>query len=227
MRVSQHVRQLLTVFPLYEIMAGTQKSIVYIVDDDDLVRQTMVAMTTALDFNVRSFASGIEFLEAQPELTEGALLLDVRMPRVDGLAVLEQVKQHWANAPVIMMSGQGDIPMAVRAMRSGASDFVEKPVSVETMRSALESALERQRTSISPAATLEGHGNPLNLLSEREAEVFMLLVRGDQNKQVANKLGISHRTVEVHRARIMKRLEVTTIAQMVKMAIHAGLNLTD
>lgn len=208
-------------------MAGTQKSIVYVVDDDDLVRQTMVAMTAALGFDVRSFASGVEFLEAQPELTEGALLLDVRMPKVDGLAVLEQVKQHWANAPVIMMSGQGDIPMAVRAMRSGASDFVEKPVSVETVRSALEGAVERQRTSMNSTATSESQGNPLNLLSKREGEVFMLLVRGDQNKHVANKLGISPRTVEVHRARIMKRLEVTTIAQMVRMAIHAGLELTD
>ena len=80
---------------------------------------------------------------------------------------------------------------------------------------------------MSPTATPECHGNPLNLLSEREAEVFMHLVRGDQNKQVANKLGISHRTVEVHRARIMKRLEATTIAQLVRMAIHAGLELTD
>lgn len=208
-------------------MTGTKKSRVYVVDDDDLLRQTMVAMTTAGGFEALSFSSGIEFLEALPELTPGAILLDVRMPEVDGLAVLEEIKRHWANAPVIMMSGQGDIPMAVRAMQSGASDFIEKPISLDTVRLALESALERKRTAKSSIATPHRPGNPLNLLSDREAEVFKLLVRGDQNKQIANKLGISHRTVEVHRARIMKRLEVTTIAQLVRMAIHAGLEVID
>jgi len=208
-------------------MAGTQKSLVYIVDDDDLVRQTIMAMTRAIGYEVPSFSSGVEFLDALPELTQGAILLDVRMPGIDGLAVLEQVKRLWPNAPVIMMSGQGDIPMAVRAMQSGASDFVEKPVSLDVVSQALQSALERKPTRTEPVATPDIPANPLDLLSDREAEVFKHLVRGDQNKQVAKKLGISHRTVEVHRARIMKRLDVTTIAQLVRMAIHAGIEVTD
>lgn len=202
-----------------------QSTTVYIVDDDCLVLQTTAALAQQAGYQVTSFASGVDFLDAMPGLTPAPVLLDVRMPNVDGLAVLARLRQGWAQAPVVMMSGQADIPMAVKAMQCGAADFIEKPIRLNDVRPTIERAVELLNAAGQPDDAALSQAGRLEALSPREREVLALLVRGDQNKVVAQKLGISHRTVEVHRARIMRRLGVATFAELVRLAIACGLEI--
>jgi two-component system response regulator FixJ len=199
-----------------------KKLSLHIVDDEDLVRNSLVAVLQNANYEVHAFASGIEFLKALPDLIPDCVILDVRMPRMSGLEVLEILNQHHPETPVIMMSGFADVSMAVTAMRSGASDFVEKPFQTNDLLDTIERVLVAP-SSGAKTVTRADTDALLSNLSKREVEVLSLLIQGKQNKVVARELEISPRTVEVHRARIMQRLGATSFAELVRLSVMFGL----
>jgi two-component system response regulator FixJ len=205
-------------------MPDEQAISLHVVDDEDLVRNTLIAVLQNASYDVQAFPSGVAFLKALPELNPACVILDVRMPQMSGLDVLEILKQNHPGIPVVMMSGFADVSMAVKAMRSGASDFIEKPFQADDILETIErvmktSSSETKMVTDANAKVLLGN------LSNREMEVLLLLVQGKQNKVVARELDISPRTVEVHRARIMQRLELTSFAELVRLAVQSGLKI--
>ena len=194
----------------------------HIVDDEELVRNSLVAVLQNAGYEVLALASGVEFLKALPDLNPDCVILDVRMPRMSGLAVLEIMKQNYPQIPIIMLSGFADVSMAVRAMKCGASDFVEKPFQTNDLLDTIKRVLETPSSGAKTVARANTEAL-LSNLSKREVEVLSLLVQGKQNKVVARDLEISPRTVEVHRARIMQRLGATSFAELVRLSVMFGL----
>ena len=196
---------------------------IYVVDDDDAVRDSLDAVLTASGLDVKLFPSGLALLEACDEIGGGCVLLDVRMPRMDGMEVQRRLHARRPDLPVIMITGHGDISMAVRAMKAGAVDFVEKPLREEALLQSIESALRTARESHHQqslgAAALDGIGR----LTPREREVLEQLVAGRPNKVIAQNLACSPRTVEIHRARIMEKMEARSLPHLVRMALAAGI----
>lgn len=180
-------------------------------------------MLSASDFQVRSFASGPELLAGLGELTPGAILLDIRMPEMDGLELMAELAERHVQWPVVVMTGHGEVSVAVRAMKLGAVDFLEKPFGEDVLLAALQEAftklrqtgekVERQRVAKQRAATL----------TPREREMLQGLVAGLSNKMIARKLDISLRTVEMHRANMMERLRVVSLAEALTLAVDAGI----
>jgi FixJ family two-component response regulator len=196
--------------------------VIYIVDDDPAVSRSLERLLEAEDFQTVSFATPRAFLEVAGGLPAGCALVDLRMPDINGLEVQEQLHLMNADLPVIVMTGQGDVQSAVRAMKAGAVDFVEKPYSDNALLTAIELALKKgmlkDRTDeIGAAATL------VATLSRRERQVLEALVAGHPNKVIAFDLGISVRTVEVHRSRMMDRLNVRQFAEAVRLAVLSKL----
>ncbi|MEE8577604.1 MAG: response regulator [candidate division Zixibacteria bacterium] len=204
-------------------MPDEEKVSLHVIDDEELVRKSLVAVLQNAQYDVQAFASGVEFLKALPGLNPDCVILDVRMPQMSGLDVLEILKQNHPETPVVMMSGFADVSMAVKAMQSGASDFVEKPFQAKDILDTLERVLQTSSSSNAKTVTNAEADALLSKLSKREVEVLLLLVQGKQNKVVARELGISPRTVEVHRARIMQRLGVTSFAELVRLSVLSGL----
>jgi two-component system response regulator FixJ len=203
-------------------MTDEKTTSLHIVDDEEIVRNSLIAVLQNANYDVVAHSSGVEFIKALPGLNPGCVILDVRMPQMSGLDVLEILKQNHPEIPVVMMSGYADVSMAVKAMQSGASDFVEKPFQANDLLDAIERVLE---ASSSEAATDVEAGALLDNLSDREMEVLSRLVQGKQNKVVGRELGISPRTVEVHRARIMQRLKATSFAELVRLFVQSGLKI--
>ncbi len=193
-----------------------------IIDDEDLVRNSLATVLRVADYHVETFSSGHEYIKALPGLDPDCVIIDVRMPKMNGLDVLDIVKQHKQNTPVIMISGYGDIAMAVKAIQTGAADFIEKPVDPEAVLKVVERACGSVRKKNDTEPNDAEFEAALSNLTNREAEVLTLLVKGDQNKVVARKLGISPRTVEVHRSRIMQRLGAKSFAELVRMTVLGG-----
>ena len=193
-----------------------------VVDDEELVRNSLIAVLQNAQYDVQAFPSGVEFLKALPGLNPGCIILDVRMPQMSGLDVLEILKQNHPQAPVVVMSGFADVSMAVRAMQSGASDFVEKPFQAKDVLDTIERVIAASSSEAMTAPDADTEAL-LGNLTDREMEVLSRLVQGKQNKVVARELGISPRTVEVHRARIMHRLGVTSFAELVRLSVLSGL----
>lgn len=166
------------------------------------------ARNYTLDFNVRTFDSGDALLMQMPDLSNRMIFLDIRMPGRDGMEILREIRTKTQSAHIVIMTGHGDIPLAVRAMKDGANDFLEKPFSVDQIQAVLERA---------KAKNTEAH--PLSKLTPREAQVAEHLSTGLSNKRVAHELGISIRTVEVHRARLLSKLNITSIAELVRLQL--------
>jgi len=196
---------------------------VFIVDDDEAVRDSLRTLLEAAGYQVRSFGTGGEFLSAIPS-EEGCLIIDVRMPGIGGLDVQERLKADGIALPVIVITGHGDVPLAVRAMKGGAVDFVEKPFAKTAIRAAVERALEIGRQQHKTRDEVAGAKARLSPLTEREHEVLRLLVAGKQNKMIAYELGISPRTVEIHRARVMEKTRVRSLSELVRLAIAGGIS---
>ena len=193
---------------------------VHVVDDDAAIRRSLEQLLDAAGFRVVSYDTPLAFLDAALDLLPGCVLLDIKMPGIDGLEVQALLQKGNVSWPVIVMTGQGDVQSAVRAMKAGAVDFLEKPYSDELLLNAIESALagaERANVDRDAAQATER----IAALSPREREVLDALVAGRPNKVIAFDLGISVRTVEVHRARMMERLGVRQLAEAVRLAVMA------
>ena len=194
---------------------------VHIIDDDDAVRDSVKAMLEASGFTCRAYAAARAFLDTSSALAPGCALVDVRMPEMDGLALLQELKARGSELSVIIMTGFADVPLAVKAMKAGAVDFVEKPCPREELVAAVERALVKAKAAQSDDAVRKEAQMRLDRLTGREREVLDLLVAGDANKVVAHKLGISPRTVEIHRGRLMEKAQVDSLAELVRLTLAA------
>jgi two-component system response regulator FixJ len=198
------------------------EKIVYIVDDDAGVRRSLERLLDSAGLRARSYESPLAFLDAAVELSAGCVLLDVRMPGMDGLTLQAWLAKLEVALPVIVITGQGDVQTAVRAMKAGAVDFIEKPYNDESLLNAIETALARAGR---PDRAHEAGKAKQRVaeLTPRERQVLDALVAGHPNKVIAYDLGISVRTVEVHRARMMERLGVRQLAEAIRLSVMAGL----
>jgi two-component system response regulator FixJ len=192
--------------------------IVHVVDDDESVRRSVCFMLKTSGHRVHSYSSGLELLKEAKSLEPGCILLDIRMPQMDGLEVHQALKERGVSLPVIIMTGHGDIPLSVRAMKAGAIDFIEKPFEKAVLLDALElgfAALKRLGDSRERAKNAEVR---LQVLTPRERDVLNGLAEGLPNKTIAYDLGISPRTVEIHRANLMSKLEVRSLSEALRLA---------
>ena len=196
---------------------------VYVVDDDRDVRRSLSFMLAADDIRSYPFASGIDFLEALPDLDPGCVLLDLRMPEMDGFAVMGGMAEQFVDWPVIVMTGHGEVPVAVKAMKLGAIDFIEKPFTEETLHNSLDNGMALLATREASGQRRRNAHERVATLTAREREVLQALIGGQSNKSIAKQLGISLRTVEMHRGNMMDRLQVGSLAEALTLAIEAGL----
>ncbi|MGZ8416324.1 MAG: response regulator FixJ [Methyloceanibacter sp.] len=193
--------------------------IVHIVDDDEAVRQSLAFLLGSAGLTVRLYDSASAFLAGLSGVKNGCLVTDVRMPGMTGIELLQQLRSRACHLPAIVITGHGDVPLAVEAMKAGAVDFIEKPFDQEAILHAVQAALER-------GVEGEGREDPaiaakLATLSERERQVLEGLVSGHPNKTIAYDLGISPRTVEVYRANLMTKMDAHSLSELIRMAIIA------
>jgi FixJ family two-component response regulator len=198
----------------------SNEQIVYIVDDDEDVREGFGLLMDTVGQPYRTFYSALAFLEAYDPAMDGCLVLDIRMPRMTGLELQERLNEMGSLLPIIFMTGHGDIPMAVDAMRRGALDFIRKPFREQDLLERINEALDLESGRRKRELDLQRLNDRVASLTEREQEVFKRVADGEMNKVIAQDLGISERTVELHRSQVMKKLEVRTLAQLVRMRIE-------
>jgi two-component system response regulator FixJ len=194
---------------------------VYVVDDDTAVRESLEALLSSVGFETVLFGDAADFLQRFEPSGAACILLDVRMPGMDGLTLLERLGDNRKGIPVVIMTGHADVPMAVRAIRGGAADFVEKPFSSTRLLESIQSAITRsapQLVAADPELKARFAG-----LTRRETEVMQQMVVGLPNKLIAHKLEMSPRTVEIHRGRVMQKTGAKSLSHLVRMAIRAGL----
>jgi two-component system, LuxR family, response regulator FixJ len=194
---------------------------IHVVDDDAVVRRTLELLLESIGFSTVAYATSEAFLLAAPHLSEGCVLLDVKMPGIGGLEMQARLAHEGFILPIVVITGQGDVQTAVRAMKAGASDFLEKPYEDKVLLGAIEAAFangppDRTHQALDAAQRIDR-------LSPREREVLDALVAGSSNKVIAHDLGLSVRTVEVHRARMMERLGTRQLAEAIRLAIMATL----
>ena len=198
--------------------------IVHLVDDDEAVRRSAGFMLKTSGYKVSAYPSGVELLKEGKDLPQGCILLDVRMPEMDGLQVQEALKERGIGHPVIVMTGHGDVTVAVQAMKAGAVDFIEKPFEKAVLLSAIEEGFSRIEHAGRSHARAEEAQVRLQALTPRERDVLEGLVRGHPNKTIAYDLEISPRTVEIHRANLMSKLGVASLSEALRIAFAAGLD---
>jgi two-component system response regulator FixJ len=199
------------------------KPIIHVVDDDMAFRQSLEALLEAVGFKTATYASGRAILDVVSQLTEGCILLDIQMPGMDGLELQSRLRELGIRLPVIVMTGQGDVPTAVRAMKAGAVDFIEKPFGEVPLLAAIETALSTETARTSDEQSASEAAARIATLSPRERQVLEGIVLGRASKVIAYDLGISLRTVEVHRARMLERLGTRSVAAAIRLAVMAGL----
>lgn len=199
------------------------KRVIHIVDDEDAIRRSAGFMLKKSGFAVTPWASGVEFLKNVKNAHHGCILLDVRMPEMDGLQVQQELIGRGVSMPVVILTGHGDISIAVRAMKAGAVDFIEKPFEKTVLLTAIENAFERLADMEGRASRAADAAVLIAGLSAREQDVLKGLAQGLPNKTIAYDLGISPRTVEVHRANLMTKLGVRSLSEALRIAFAAGI----
>jgi two-component system response regulator FixJ len=202
-------------------------AVVHLIDDDDGVRQSLAFLLATSGFAVRVYESAVAFLDAASTVQPGCIITDVRMPGIDGLELQRQLKARHIGLPVIVMTGHGDVPLAVEAMKAGAVDFIEKPFGDETLLSAIRIAIDRQTRSARRDDEVATIRTKLDTLSARELEVLDGLTAGRPNKTIAYELNISARTVEVHRANLMAKMGAASLSELVRMVFVVRSAVTD
>ena len=196
--------------------------IIYVIDDDDAVRQSLEFLLKTAGITARSFESGKAFLEILPEIRSGCIITDVRMPEITGIDLLRRVKETNPDLPVIVITGHGDVSLAVEAMKIGAVDFLEKPFDDDLLLVAVRAALNRDSDAGKRKAELAGILEKLADLSNSERQVLEGLVAGKANKVIAFDLNISPRTVEIYRANLMTKMSANSLSDLVRMAVMTG-----
>ena len=198
-------------------------AIVFIVDDDPSIRKALGRLLRSLGFQVETFPSAQKFLEHELPDAPGCLVLDVRMPGLDGLELQRSLSEAHVTLPIIFITGHGDIPMTVRAMKAGAVEFLPKPFREQDLLDALNLALDRDRTARKQRAELAVLRARYDSLTPREQQVMGLLVSGLLNKEIAATLGVSEVTIKVHRGQIMQKMQAGSLATVVRMAERLGI----
>lgn len=198
---------------------------IFIVDDDPAVRDSLAVLLEVEGYRVRVFDSAESFLEAWTPQLQGGLLLDVRMPGMDGLELLERLNKLGNHLPVVVMTGHGDVPLAVRSMKLGALDFIEKPLSDTLLLEAVRAMIAYEKERQERCREQQEIAARLAELTPRERDVLEKLVLGQPNKVIAYELDISARTVEVHRARVMEKMKAKSLSHLVRMALQAGIEV--
>ncbi len=198
-------------------------SLVHVVDDDPAMRDSVAFLLDAAGFEARLYEAGTELLERLPKPATGCVLTDIRMPGIDGLELLRRLREGGQSLPVVMMTGHGDVPLAVEAMKLGACDFIEKPFDDEALLQALRSALERGGPAEPADPTLREFVRRVGTLSERERQVLDHLVAGGTSKEIGRALDISPRTVEIYRAKLMAKTRAENLQELVRWAVLAGM----
>jgi two-component system, LuxR family, response regulator FixJ len=202
------------------------KARVYIIDDDDAVRDSLTVQLEASGYDVGCYASAVRFLELATTLPPGCVISDVQMPDMDGMELQRHLSEMKLDFPVVIVTGHADVALAVRAMKAGAVDFIEKPFDERTILDSIRLAQTRFAAQRATAAAGANAREKLASLTPREREVFDEMVRGKQNKMIAYDLDISPRTVEVHRARVLEKLEARSLSELVRLALAAGVAIS-
>jgi two-component system response regulator FixJ len=204
------------------IEEGMPHAIIAIVDDDEAVRLSTCALLQQAGFDVRLFKNGDDFLAARPPEEIGCILLDLRMPGRDGLAVLAELRDRGESPPVLVVTGHGEVAAAVQAIKLGAHDFIEKPYAPEDLLREIEAAVAQSLKARDAQAVSSEAAGLIENLSPRERQVFQGMLKGQQNKIIAFGLGLSIRTVEVYRANLLKKLGAGGIAEAIRLGLAAG-----
>ncbi len=198
-------------------------AVIYVIDDDEAVRHSLEFLLKTAGLKVRSFEGAQAFLDVLPEIRSGCIITDVRMPEITGIDLLRRVKELGIDIPVIVITGHGDISLAVEAMKIGAVDFLEKPFDDDTLLAVVKSSLSRNVDNAQRNAEISQISDRLAVLSNRERQVLEGLVAGKANKVIAFDLGISPRTVEIYRANLMTKMAANSLSDLVRMALTAGI----
>jgi len=199
-----------------------EASIVHVIDDDEAARDSLAFLLGTAKIGVKTYDSATAFLAVASNVKSGCIITDVRMPEISGIDLLRRLKELKICVPVIVVTGHGDVPLAVEAMKIGAAEFLEKPFDDEVLLNAVRSALNKQNTDSKRQAERADIDSRLAALSNRERDVLQGLVSGLANKQIAFNLGISPRTVEIYRANLMTKMQASSLSDLVRMALLAG-----
>jgi FixJ family two-component response regulator len=203
---------------------ATDGPCIYVIDDDQSVRDALSSLFRSVGYRIQLFGSTGEFIQAKRPDVNSCLVLDIRLPGVSGLDLQSHLKREQIAIPIIFMTGHGDIPMSVRAMKAGAIDFLSKPFRDQDMLDAVANALEADRKRRDADQSVSGVRAAFETLTAREREIMKFVTSGLMNKQVAGKLGLSEITVKIHRANVMKKMACQSLADLVRMAELLGLN---
>jgi two-component system response regulator FixJ len=202
---------------------SSDKPVVHVIDDDEAVRQSLAFLLGTAGLDARTYESASGFLELAPTVKSGCVITDVRMPGITGIELLRRLRELKLALPVIVITGHGDVPLAVEAMKIGAIDFLEKPFDDEVLLACVRSALNAQHRDHQRDIERADIERRLAALSHREREVLDGLVGGQANKQIAFQLGISPRTIEIYRANLMTKMHAASLSDLVRMAMVAGI----
>jgi len=202
---------------------GTHKGKVHIVDDDDAVRKSLQLLFRTVGIEAVAHASGDVFLDQFDDSVEGCILLDIRMPGMSGLEVQKQLHERGSTLPIIFITGHGDVPMAVEAMQLGAFDFLQKPFRDQDLMDRVSRALSENQEQREKSELQQEVTQRYESLTPREKEVMACVVKGQANKVIAMDRDVSQRTVEIHRARVMEKMQARSLADLVRMSIEIGL----
>jgi two-component system, LuxR family, response regulator FixJ len=202
---------------------ASEKGLVHVIDDDEALRDSLTFLLRTANLQVKSFASAKAFLQGLPDPDLSCIITDVRMPAMSGIDLLRRLKELKIAVPVIVVTGHGDVALAVEAMKIGAADFLEKPFDDEVLLASVESALRQRDGEVKREAERTEIESRLTALSPRERDVLGGLVVGRANKQIAFDLGISPRTVEIYRANLMNKMDAGSLSDLVRMALIVGI----
>jgi two-component system, LuxR family, response regulator FixJ len=201
----------------------SDKAVVHVIDDDEAVRQSLAFLLGTAGIGVQTYESAAAFLRVAPAIEAGCVITDVRMPDISGIELLRRLRELKLGVPVIVITGHGDVPLAVEAMKIGAIDFLEKPFDDEILLASVRSAINQLDRDHKRDAERREIESRLATLSNRERDVLDGLVAGHANKQIAYDLGISPRTIEIYRANLMTKMQAATLSDLVRMALIAGI----